>query len=445
MPTLSKPRSLFNNEYVNNGALTRSQPVILEGIRSGERVPAWRQKITLGRDASSPFVSDVYNVISAKPLSTSHTYVRTESFPGAGNWIWRTRYTGGYTFDASVIGPFDHALGATTEDDNIALARLYKKIREDRTKVNGLLFLGELRETIQLIRSPARTAARYVERYLDDLKSTRQVVRKRVRPRKSDTTGSLVQRRLNAVKNEMSGSWLQLQFGLIPAVSDAQDILQEVASQLTDAKAVRLQRAVGRSKLRESITVPYKNVGTFYYQCMNYSRSLEKRSSVSVQYIAGLRNAVEGPYSSVHKAQESLGFSLENFVPTIYELLPWSFLVDYFTNLGDIVEAATTNTDNVVYCTKTVRQITNFKFREELSPYSETSYDPKWVSFSIGGNSSAVREVQRRTVTRTVIKNIPIPTLEFEIPDLIKAGGDEINNKWLNMGALLAQARNFKF
>jgi hypothetical protein len=35
----------------------------------------------------------------------------------------------------------------------------------------------------------------------------------------------------------------------------------------------------------------------------------------------------------------TLGFSWESFVPTVWELVPYSFILDYFTNIGDVLSA----------------------------------------------------------------------------------------------------------
>jgi hypothetical protein len=56
-----------------------------------------------------------------------------------------------------------------------------------------------------------------------------------------------------------------------------------------------------------------------------------------------LKAAMKPNFGNVNLMDKArlLGFSPYDFVPTIWELIPYSFVVDYFTNAGEVIESAT--------------------------------------------------------------------------------------------------------
>jgi hypothetical protein len=133
-----------------------------------------------------------------------------------------------------------------------------------------------------------------------------------------------------------------------------------------------------------------------------------------------------------------LGFQAQNFIPTIYELVPYSFLIDYFVNLGGIIEAVCTDTTGVYFVSKTVKQITTVSVSEHFSSWDESWTNGTWHTISLNGELFGYRNYRHVTVTRTIPTSLPIPPLVVSVP-----GTDSL--KWVNMGALLASARDFRF
>lgn len=406
--------------------------------RSGVSVAGWKQKIKEKRDASSPYYADFVDVLESTPIDCVNIF-GNQGLP----WRLERQYKGYLSYGGHLLGP--HLGSVSTSQDNAAIAKVYERIREERSAMNGLLALAEIRQTVALLSNPARLGAKLVTNYLSELKSTRSLVRRQVKPRRSDTARSLVNRRLNATKDRMSGSWLALQFGILPTISDAQDILQEVANSSVNALTARPGRISARS---EEVVISEPNYAGILGYPLGYGLRLDLNTSLitkcSVQYKVGLNNAAQGPWNQVNSMSDRLGFTVENFVPTIYEMIPWSFLVDYFSNLGDIVSAFTTSTSNVFYVTKTTRQETTSVLTERLWFVEPSPSYGSEMTYSLNGNSAGKRVSRHRTITRTVLGSIPIPSLELSVPPLLKKD-DSANKQWFNMGALLAQARDFKF
>jgi hypothetical protein len=50
------------------------------------------------------------------------------------------------------------------------------------------------------------------------------------------------------------------------------------------------------------------------------------------------------------------GLNIQEFIPTVWELVPWSFFVDYFANIGDILECATLIRSDVSWVNRGIKQ-----------------------------------------------------------------------------------------
>jgi hypothetical protein len=238
------------------------------------------------------------------------------------------------------------------------------------------------------------------------------------------------------VKNAVSGSWLELQFGIKPAINDIKDIASEAIDQIygRDDK-VRL-----RAKSTDNVTV---NNAYAYLVPWSYGAKLEQfkttYSKAGVQYVVGMKRSLNAPTAGLQKVASGFGFQFQNFVPTIYELIPYSFLIDYVSNVGNIIEAACTDTSSVSWVVRTQRTTTTVDFREEAGGFRfAPSSDPDFWTKTQGGKLSSLRTIRHQTTVRTIPDSLGIPPLVTSLP-----GSD--SGKWLNVVALLAQSKGYKF
>lgn len=132
----------------------------------------------------------------------------------------------------------------------------------------------------------------------------------------------------------------------------------------------------------------------------------------------GVSAKASGP--TLENAAQLFGFTPEEFVPTIWNLLPWSFLVDYFTNIGDVLEATFFDRSGVTWTSMT--SVTETVYSSHVRPLPLNGW-----SGSISGGSC---KVTKKVMSRSEIAPL-IPTLEVSLP-----GSPQ---KWINMAALLAQ------
>jgi hypothetical protein len=341
---------------------------------------------------------------------------------------------GGYYFDFGVAN-LQHLGSTPASAEAKALSKLYQKIREESYGTNGLLFLGELRETIHLLRNPFEAIRTGVQRYLSVLKSERAHIQSTLRKRRGESNQSFYQRKIDALVKAMAGSWLALQFGVKPLLSDVKEIAETAIDLLTEPG--NRKRVRGKSPVTEYASS--NDTYTGVYSWLNVRQTWSKRTECRVRYVAGLSHTLAGPDSGLRNAVSAYGFQWQNFIPTAYELLPWSFLIDYFVNAGAILEAACTDTSAVRWACRSETQETDISVKETYVPvkFAPAAY-PTVASNGITGRNQSARTVRHLTVLRTRIEELPLPPIVVSIPGID-------SDKWKNMAALLASARDFRF
>lgn len=216
----------------------------------------------------------------------------------------------------------------TLESDSVFAARTLARSNPGRASVQGAVAIGELREIPGLLKHTLR------ER-LDQMWET--ISRKKFG-------------RLTVVAR----FHLLVQFGIVPVVSDIvkcgqfQSAVKQRSKELDRLTTRGLRRTIklGVYSGTSSVTnyIPWSTSGR------TYNIDATKVTKVTVtghvrwytnNWLAGLDH--DSQRKLLFKAVSGMSIQPE----TVYELMPWSWLIDYFTNLGDIVKA----TNNVIPCT----------------------------------------------------------------------------------------------
>jgi hypothetical protein len=144
--------------------------------------------------------------------------------------------------------------------------------------------------------------------------------------------------------------WLSYNFGISPLVSDMRTLVALQSSIASKARA--LQSAVRRGSVGGSLstlpqpTYPYGTSERYVLTLpgIGYTYLTEKQFSVPVQK-AWFSAKVEpdgwtmSDRDDLTLGLESLGMGASSNILWMYETIPWSFLIDYFTNLGDLIAA----------------------------------------------------------------------------------------------------------
>lgn len=365
-------------------------------------VPQWERLIALGANATSNLSgtrhrvegndADItFGVESISPYFTSkqkyvmHLWGRYPNVPAPV-------IPGGMT--ASLI-----------RADNLARTRFYSNLAEVETAFKGLTFAGELKESLQMIRNPIRSIRQGVRDYLDHVKKHGRRLPSYRRP------------------GFVRDSWLEYSFGWKPLISDADNAMTAFFSSRHIKPMFSLVRG-NANDIESEVVTPRSQTAGFSH---TYSWDQVTRRECKVKYY--------GIYHSIGKGRNNLhhyGFAPWEFVPTLWELIPYSFLVDYFTNVGDIVSSWSYRFLSLEWSSKGQKRdsyIFNRNAKVKLNPGSIHD-NADWIDFQTGSLSESNRSLS--IVDRFRQHEVAVPSLELQIPGLS-------STKWVNIAALTKQ------
>lgn len=287
--------------------------------------------------------------------------------------------------------------------DTAALTRLAQRISDTQTTFQGGVFVGEIREAIHLVRHPLSSIQQALVGHL-------KLVAKRAKRI----------RHVRVMKKMVSQSWLELQFGIKPLLADIDDGAKALAEFVNDdrRREFKTLNAFGSDETANNQSNVLCTSASGY--ALAYA-NVRRHKTTTVKYLVCL-----GVTPSVRScAFGKFGISFSNFVPTLWELIPFSFVADYFTNIGDVIQGLANITVNPRWVMRWV--ITEDK--EEATNFNlGSSVNPHITQVCSGGYSSVVT----RSVSRAPFVGSLVPDFRFEVPGMSSL-------KWANLAALSAQ------
>lgn len=420
------PRAVSYHYETTFGTTTYSP---MSGIRTwtdsldGFTVDGWKDRIKKGLDATSSLSARTYE----SRCSPTGTTMMTRTSDGKVA-----------TSQSLLLTPPDpttlvHAGSALAEGR--ATEKLVENIERTRTAFSGPTFLGELGETIGMISNPAkglRTLANNAISAVGGGKNKLRVAGKRSSSENSKKQTNKENKRLAASRRNRGGEkkppdrrdakdslvdslakqHLEVAFGLNPLLNDIEGALDA----LTSFEEGRIQRVRGKGE-SESVTITY---GTGSAGVIPFRTETRVTQKVTVYLSCGLK--MKATNVGLSNLREKAGFRLEEVVPTLYELTPWSFLVDYFSNLGSALKAATHLWSGVVWCSRTIVYETTQEIRRW--PVDKTGY-----TMDVYAPCSSYGYSKRVVRSKVDPSTLRLPSIEFSLP-----GKD---NQWQNIAALL--------
>lgn len=304
-----------------------------------------------------------------------------------------------------------------------ALSRLYASIRSQRTSMQAGVTAGEMKSTIEGISSLTKSFAR---NFKSHLRSQQRMLIPFLGRFKVGPNGSPVRDRhltdkvrkdpttAERLEHELRDGYLQFSLGVRPLVADVKSLAETLARWQFDHSHTRV-RGYGKEErfgfTRTDLEYPYGPIKAL--------RNIRRWSECEVIYRAGLSTDVDSPaWGSAHRLYQLLGaYDLENWVPTIWNLMPYSFVVDYVTNVADVVGAMVTDTSRVQWVVCTTIKSTWEEARVTVQPEQSVvvGSDGKPRRKSQGGDLGGYRVVTR-SVNRTVESGLELPQLTFNLP-----------------------------
>lgn len=212
----------------------------------------------------------------------------------------------------------------------IALGNFLKNAGSKQTPLKGAILLGELGKTLKMLASPASALRNGILSYLKRARSIEKAAKRRAKKRRKPWNGR-DNERLGKV---LAKTWLEYSFGWMNLVRDIKDAT--AAYSAFQAKA-ETARAYGKCEVEVDKTST-KSPSTFMsYGYHNKVSDFIRKDKVVLKGVIKMNADVM--VSEAERIKYLCGFNLAEFVPTAWELLPASWVVDMFTNVGDILNS----------------------------------------------------------------------------------------------------------
>jgi len=302
-----------------------------------------------------------------------------------------------YTLDSSVYPPVGGRISAVTEvdsfstwrdgfvveqlwDNNSELALLGRlRNRIAGSDFNMGVFLGEGRESLQMIARTATTLATALTR----LKRGEVAGAARALGVNYGTQRYISVKKRTA--DNLSARWLELQYGWLPLIGDAESAAIFLAARLNQPA---IQRYRARIRVAARVTpggIPWQESG-----CIAFTRG---------QIIAEL-----------FEASDTKLVGLQDPASVAWELLPWSFVADWFLPIGNYLQARALNSALSGRFVRTITTVQNSTY----SGLDDTPSGSPYYPYQVVWQEQPRCAVMRKSVIRTIEENYPVPLPSFK-------------------------------
>jgi hypothetical protein len=387
-----------------------------------------------------------YVVFGPLEVHEQNSALYTDSFAGVQNASWRdqvrrgisaTTVASGIKFDANrnrlyaqadfydlnkphnltkthVTGdvgfgdfPFARSDQSTIDSaNNRAISKFLDALLDARSSFESGQDLGEYKETLHGLQKPLSSLQDLTLGYLAKLKKVKHRTKGTVNLRKA-----------------LTSTYLEFTFGWNPLAKDVADAYSKLRKHRFDIVPIS-----------SKATVPYGGSSVFFHDFtlsgaagLNFWFNATYVGHHSIRYKGAVRTGAN-PQGQVPLAQD-LQLTPDRWLPTAWDLIPYSWIVDYFTNVGDIINAAAAMTSQITWLQRTDR----IKWEQKTGPFGLM---PNYSTPPDGFRADAYCSGGETTFTYIEFLRQPYnpvalaPSLEFRIPTLG-------SKPWRNIGALI--------
>jgi hypothetical protein len=363
--------------------------------RTGSKVDNWREKIAKGELAASPYYLQASEVLSSQP---GDAWARDD----------RTQYWVQQTFNGFISNPaFANPPSVPTVVQNRALAKILERIRSEYEHTSVMPQIAELRQTLRQFGAPASAVFDLTTRRLN-----------RIALEAKGYKGSTSFKRAKLEKH-IASTYLEYSFGLAPLIEDTREIAEaaarwnfegtgEIPRETNDLLTAY---ATGNYTDHQYLGFPTGNTGS-PFNLIGWRAQRKDSHELGVKYVVKLRNSLQADFGSVERLKQLLGLDPRNLLTSVWEAVPWSWLIDYFLNIQQILEAGVTHTENIDWIIKTERRVTTSTLTTPTYPaYKASGYTFKSDAGHLG------QWTTRSTVfTRSLPGSLGIPQLTTSYP-----------------------------
>lgn len=290
---------------------------------------------------------------------------------------------------------------------NDAIISLRNRLKD--TRFNLGVFVAERASTLEMITANARIMANALIALKQGniTKAAKFLGIARVSP-KSRVAKRFKQSFAKHKVTSVSSAWLQLQYGWLPLMSDAQGAAESLSRLLNDfvMEKVTSKKVIVSEKVTPIISDGFHEVK-------------HDSTETTIRYVLFYKSTLDGGAGQIR----SLGIT--NPAELLWEMTPFSMVVDYFIPIGNYVASLDAHI-GVEF------QSGTYTVKHDTVNVSNLAVKYKTGTNTVEGFSTATyKEISKN---RKVLKTIPFPEIPGIKSDAVKT------NQWFNMAALLTQA-----
>jgi hypothetical protein len=369
---------------------------------TGEFNPSWRSQVKAGTSATT--------TASGTRVILQPGFIDFSALMGAVDPNNHTTAT--YGVVGTPAPPYWRAVEQPVPDDVITEVtnRCIRKFLDAADSATSSIEfgqdLGEWKETVHGLIHPLQTLREFTFHHLYRV-----------------TKLASVMSRKRSVTKMIADTWLEFKFGWFPLAADVGKAYADFSNN-RNHQNVQAISASARGEFTDYLAP--NGAGGFSIS----PGVIHCDTRVTGYYFVTMKGAIRtGAHNGALKAAQMLQLDLPHFVPTAWDLLPYSWIVDYFVNVGDIFKGLCFQFSDLTWANKTIRTVHQYDWNYwmDLNNYSHD------VQYLIARTDVAVNP--SGTVTsfaRTPLDSFDlIPQVRFSLPmGSVKP--------WENMAALLA-------
>lgn len=352
---------------------------------SGRTLPGWRKLIARHQSATTGLVK-----------------VQNFGYLAKGQGFTRVKHSAAGVATLSefgeLCGSYCTAPGldwsSVTAVQDKATAIFLKKVQKvNESELSGQVFTAEFGKAVRQLRSPFRALRAGMFDYLY-----------RIGKKQKDRQFRAL---TSAQKLSVVGeTWLEYSFGLMPTVMDLEAGLKLLDSLGNLDRFIKVRAIAGTSTGNGA--APINRYGT-NSSCKFevYTKNLTSNECLIVGEVYRPMSMVS-PMGFAEKAR----FDFAEFIPTIYELCPYSWLLDYVTNVGDVLNTLAVDRSSIAWASRTTCMVgSKILSGRHNDAYQKTIHGPNYIA-SGGDFGISVRTSKR--ITRDV-PSLDTPAFHLDV------------------------------
>lgn len=362
-------------------------------VTLGKSPPDWKLQLILGNNVTSSL--DGYKQIHGN-AGLGYSHVGTKP-------LYRdVRTTVGFNINAGseisypspIVDPYA---------DYRAASKLLGSVISAQNSWRGGNFIAEFAETVNMLAHPVKSLYSHTWSFVGRVGRLKKIYR-----RDPVRYGRL-----------LGGAWLAYAFGIKPLVDDISDAQAAVTAMATSVGSFDTLPIKGYGTAEEAT---HAFIGALVPLCTFAKFNEDRIIKSAVKYYGAIRASPAG----FPQIATNFGVGFTDILPAVWEAVPWSFLVDYFANVGEMLDSAKLATVNLAWLNKG-QMVTITSKSSGIYP-DMTVAGPLGYSVSAGGGQAVAKRVWKHRTT----SQIPYPGWNFRIPGIN-------STKWCNVTALVAQ------